>query len=184
MRKFSSSELASFLRRIDQMLTQPCDVVLIGGGAVGLYYDGTHVTSDLDFWSVSDPEFWKAAAQVNLTEPRVPVQHAMIATPPYNFEDRLLPMKLPRATRLRVFVPEAHDLVMMKVARAEAHDLAAIEDIHRASPLRLDTLAARYRETRPLVIGPKRLHQLQFLAAVARVFGDEAAAQLERDLGA
>ena len=35
-----------------------------------------------------------------------------------------------------VYVPEAHDLVLMKIARAEAHDLDAVEDIHRAAPRR------------------------------------------------
>jgi hypothetical protein len=167
--------LTAFLRRVDRELENDCDVVLIGGGAVGLHYIGTHVTADLDFWSASDPDFWQAVARANRNEPRVPVQHAFIATPPYTFEQRLIRLKLPRTKRLRVFVPEAHDLVLMKVARGEAHDLDAIEDIHRHTPLDRDTLVARYRETRPIVIGSKRLHMLQFLSTVARLFGDAVA---------
>jgi hypothetical protein len=37
----------------------------------------------------------------------------------------------------------------MKVGRGETHDLEAIEEIHRISPLSLATLVPRYEESRP-----------------------------------
>lgn len=54
MRRFSTREFEDFLRRVDAELDRPCTIVLIGGGAVGLKYKGTHVTADLDLWTVSE----------------------------------------------------------------------------------------------------------------------------------
>ena len=69
--------------------------------------------------------------------------------------------------------------MLMKVARGEAHDLDAVEDIHRTSPLKVGTLVERYRETVPQVMGSKEMHRLNFLAAIARLFGDEKAAEVD-----
>jgi hypothetical protein len=71
-------------------------------------------------------------------------------------------------------------MVLLKVGRAEAHDLDAIEDIHRVSPLNLETLIARYLETKTQVVGSIEGHRLNFLAAVARLFGDAAAEDVDR----
>lgn len=181
MRRFSTREFEDFLRRVDAELDRPCTIVLIGGGAVGLKYKGTHVTADLDLWTVSEASFWDAVERANAPPAeRVPVQRASIAEPPWSFEERLLPLELPGFTKLTVLVPEAHDLVLLKVARAEAHDLDAIEDIHRASPLDLETLVERYLETRPQVMGSLESHRLNFLAAIARLFGEADAEAVDR----
>ena len=68
----------------------------------------------------------------------------------------------------------------MKIARAEAHDLDAIADIHAASPLDVDTLIARWAETRTQIIGSKEQHRLNFLAAIALLFGAETARDADR----
>jgi hypothetical protein len=188
VRKFTTTECEDFLRLIDAELEDACEIVLIGGGAVALKYKGSHATTDLDLWSVSQSGgFWEAAARAKAKAPPhagVPVQLTTIAEPPYAFEERLLPLQIAGLRKLRVFVPEAHDLVLMKLARGEAHDLDAVEDIHRASPLDLETLVSRYRETRSQVVGNIELHRLNFLAAIARVFGDEAAAKVDAETAA
>lgn len=88
MRRFTTAECEDFLRRIDAELDAPCDVVLIGGGAVALKFKGTHATTDLDLWSISEVKatrggFWEAVerARAQVAEP-VPVQKATIAEPP------------------------------------------------------------------------------------------------------
>lgn len=183
MRKFKKSELEEFLLDIDGELRRRCTIVLIGGGAVGLRFEGTHATSDLDLWSISESSFWKAVEKVNArrTE-RIDVQKATIAQPPYTFEDRLTPLRIDGLSKLIVLVPEAHDLVLMKIARGEAHDLDAVEDINRNQTLSLPILIERYLETRSQVLGSLSLHQLNFLAAVARLFGEDVALQTQRRL--
>lgn len=203
-RKFTTQECEDFLRRIDAELDGPCEIVLVGGGAVALKFKGSHATTDLDLWSVSESRpprprrarkrkkapglevlsrtdgFWGAVGRAtSKTAEPVPVQKATIVEPPYSFEDRLTPLAIAGLTKLRILVPEAHDLVLMKIARAEAHDLDAVEDIHKASPLDLDTLVGRYRETTSQVVGSVEMHRLNFLAAVARVFGEQAAERVD-----
>jgi Nucleotidyltransferase of unknown function (DUF6036) len=183
--KFTSKEIAKFLTRVEAELTSACSIVVIGGGAVGLKYKTEHATTDVDLWAVSDPRFWAAAKRVNAAmRPQIPVQKATIAEPPYNFEDRLIPLALPGLRKLTVLVPEAHDLVLLKVARAEAHDLDAIEDVHASHPLDLAVLLERYIETKTQVIGSVTEHRLNFLAAIARLFGEATAEEADERLTA
>ncbi len=157
--------------------------MLIGGAALSLGYRSTHATADMDLWAPSRGPFWTAVEKVKKRAPTsVPIERATIAEPPYHFEDRLVPLKLRGLVHLTVQVPEAHDLVLLKAARAEAHDLDAIEDIHRAQPLSLDMLVDRYRETVPQVMRPKSRFKLKFLAVIARLFGEEQADTLEKHL--
>ena len=189
VRRFTNTECEEFLRCIDGELGGACEIVLIGGGAIALRYKGSHATTDLDLGSVSERRqspgarrggFWDAVTRASRkSNAPVPVQKASIAEPPYSFEDRLLPVDIPGLRQLRVLVPEAHDLVLLKVARGEAHDLDAIEDIHRASPLNLETLLERYQETTSQVMGSLELHRLNFLAAVARLFGEKVASRVD-----
>jgi hypothetical protein len=190
VRKFTTNECEDFLRLVDRELLAPCRVVLIGGGAVALKYKGSHATTDLDLWSIamanaSEREFWEAVerARSGTSEP-VPIQRAPIAEPPYSFEERLLPLPIAGLRQLEVLVPEAHDLVLMKIARGEAHDLDAVEDVHRSVPLDLETLIARYQETVPQVVGSKQMHRLNFLAAIARLFGEDTAAKVDAQTAA
>jgi hypothetical protein len=183
VRRFTRGDFEAFFRLIDAELAGPCTIVLIGGGAIGCAYRGSHATSDLDLWSASDAGFWAAAERANSkSAERIPVEKAAIAEPPYDFEDRLTRLSINGLSKLTILVPEAHDLTLMKVARAEAHDLDGIEDIHRAHPLSLDTLTERYLDTRTQVIGSLESHRLNFLAAVARLFGEDAAVRLDATL--
>lgn len=181
MRKFTTTECEDFLRKVDGELTKSCEIVVIGGGAVALKYKGTHTTTDLDLWSVivrggKESVFWEAVERARTTASSpVPIQKATVAQPPHSFEDRLIPHPIDGLRRIKVSIPEAHDLALMKIARGEAHDLDAIEDIHAAAPMELETLVGRYEETLPQVLGSKEMHRLNFLAAVSRLFGDDAA---------
>jgi hypothetical protein len=137
----------------------------------------------MDLWSPSRGAFWTAVERVKRREPSsVPIENAPIAEPPYHFEDRLVPLSIKGLAQLKVLLPEAHDLALLRTGRAEAHDLDAIEDIHRAHPLALETLIERYRETEPQAMGPKSRFELNFLAVIARLFGESTALELESEL--
>jgi hypothetical protein len=183
VRKFKPREFENFFRCVDAELDRACTIVLVDGGAIALAYHSSHATADLDIWKTSEEVFWDAVRRANakVRDP-VPVQKAAVAGPPYNFEDRLRLVNLPKLRRLKVMVPEAHDLVLLKTARAEAHDLDAIEDIHREQPLSLSTLIERYEETKGQVMGPPNRFKLNFLAVVARLFGEKIARELDQNL--
>lgn len=183
MHRFRPSEFEGLLRLIDEEMTEPCTVVVVGGAAIGLAYAPGHSTMDIDLMPVRSKPFWDAVerAQQRL-EARVPVEAVGIVQPPYEYEDRLRPLPIAGLKFLHVLVPEAHDLALMKVARGEAHDLAAIEEIHRISPLSLVTLASRYEESRPQFIGHPANLRLSFLALVAKLFGEGEAERLDREI--
>jgi hypothetical protein len=71
----------------------------------------------------------------------LPFQVTTIVDAPEGFEERLERLSL-NLTSLTIFVPERHDLAMMKVARGYEHDLEALEDVHRLQPLGMDTLTS------------------------------------------
>jgi len=88
---------------------------------------------------------------------------------------------LPHLERLRVFVPEKHDLVLMKAIRGYEHDLEAALQIHANSPLDLETLGGRFQDEMTPIGDPVRIRG-NFLHLVDSLFPD-AADDVARRLG-
>lgn len=174
MRAYTPAELRRFLAAVDQALARPAEVVVIGGAAAAIEYGVATGTRDIDTWTRVHAELAAAAARAReATGLSIPFARSSIADGPHDFESRLERV-LPRLRRLKVSVPEKHDLVLMKVLRGDEHDLQAIEAIHRHSPLDLSILVARYSEEMgSTIIEPRRL-RAQFLVAIERLFPDEA----------
>ncbi|MBS2033241.1 MAG: hypothetical protein JST54_35535 [Deltaproteobacteria bacterium] len=164
---------------MDAELAEPTAIIMIGGAVVCLAFASPRSTRDIDLWQNAEQAFWEACARVDARGNGVPVQVAAVAEAPYTFEDRLreLPLGL---NKLRVLVPEAHDLAMMKIARGDQRDLEAVEAIHQASPLVAETLLERFRETE--VTGRRQLFEIKLLDAIARLFGEDRARAMEAEL--
>jgi hypothetical protein len=173
-RSYDPKELEAFLRLLDRELTSPVTITVIGGAAIGLVYDTRHATTDIDLIPIGLKAFWAAVDRAQQVHP-VPLQAVSFFVAPYDYEDRRSPLPLEGLERLTVLVPEAHDLVIMKAGRAEAHDLAAVADIHARRPLDLETLVLRYYDARTQVTGSLADFTLNFLAVVERLFGTPAA---------
>jgi hypothetical protein len=95
----------------------------------------TRATDDIDAWTAIQTELAAAAEKARAaTGLDVPLEKSGVADAPFDFESRLQRI-LPGLRRLRVMVPEKHDLVLMKAMRCYEHDLQAIEEIHAHSPL-------------------------------------------------
>jgi hypothetical protein len=183
MRVYTPRELRRFLAAMDRALDHPEDVVVIGGAAAALEYGVASGTRDIDTWTRVDESLAIAAERASrATGLGVPFSRSGVADGPHDFESRL-ERTLPRLRRLKVMVPERHDLVLMKVLRGDEHDLQAIEAIHHRSPLQLSTLVTRYREEMSAtIIDPGRLRG-QFLTMVERLF-PERLDEVSRRLGA
>ncbi|MGC4001043.1 MAG: DUF6036 family nucleotidyltransferase [Anaeromyxobacter sp.] len=182
-RSYGYEALAGFLRVLDAELTRPTRITVIGGAAIGLLYDTRHATTDIDLTPGQGEAFWAAVdrARLRAHEP-VPIETAGIFQPPYSYEDRCLHLELSGLRQLQVFVPERHDLALMKIARGYAHDLQGIADVHAVQALDLDTLVARYHESRTQVIGSAEMFKLSFLAAVETLFGEATASTVAQRL--
>jgi len=179
--RYHPDELDRFLREVDRELAEPVTIIIIGGAAVAMGYGSKRPTKDIDLWTNPDKPFWEAVERVRLrTGIFIPVNPTPEADPPEGFEERLQPYSLDGMARLRVYLPERHDLVMMKTARGETPDIEAILDIHAQQPLELDVLIQRYPEMMPM--GPPSRFRLRFLAMIAAVFGEPVAEDVERQL--
>ena len=139
-------------------------------------------TRDIDTWTRVHADLAVAAERARQTTGlAVPFAQSGVADGPHDFESRLERV-LPRLRRLKVIVPEKHDLVLMKVLRGDEHDLQAIEAIHQRSPLDLSILVKRYQdEMSATIIDPGRLRG-QFLTMVERLFPSDLDSA-ERQLG-
>jgi len=183
MRVYTPQELRRFLAAMDRALDRPAEVVVIGGAAAALEYGVATGTRDIDTWTRVHESLAVAAERARQTTGLgVPFSRSGVADGPHDFESRL-ERTLPRLRRLKVMVPERHDLVLMKVLRGDEHDLQAIEAIHQRSPLELPILVKRYREEMSAtIIDPGRLRG-QFLTMVERLF-PEGVDEVARRLGA
>jgi hypothetical protein len=147
-------------------------VVVIGGSAAALHYGVTRATHDIDTWDAIRADL-AAAIEIaqRTTGLPIPMGTSGVAAPPYEFESRLERV-LPALARLEVYVPERHDLVLMKTMRADEHDIQAIVEINANFPLDLETLVRRFRFEMDAAIGdPQRLRG-NFLVVVERLFPD------------
>ncbi len=180
MRTFLRQQLEEFLGAVDAALDRPVEIVVIGGSAAALNYGVAAATRDIDTWTEVEEALAAAAekARVN-TGLDVPIQKSGVADAPVEFESRLERV-LPGLRRLKVLVPEKHDLVLMKAMRCYEHDLAAIVEIHARAPLDLSVLVNRFRQEMTPIGDPVRIRR-NFLVVVERLFPDSVY-EVEREL--
>lgn len=182
MQRHDRGTLKRYLMSVDRHLAEPLRVVVIGGAAAALAYHARAVTSDIDTKDTVPTALEEAAAKARAeTGLEIQVQPVAIYDGPYEFEDRLVELDLGFA-KLKVEVPEKHDLALMKIVRGYEHDLEAIEQMHRYEPLALETLVERFRSEMKHVTKRGGELRLNLLALVARLFGDIAATRTEQKL--
>lgn len=96
VKPFLPEELAQFLQKIDEFLTQDCNLIVIGGAAAVLAYGATKATTDIDL-ATALPEHLEAAIGLarEATGIEMPVSHVGVFEPPYDYEDRLAALQNP-----------------------------------------------------------------------------------------
>jgi hypothetical protein len=181
MRYYVRAEIERFLRAVDVALKRPATIVVTGGGAAALKYRIDDPTTDIDTFSALGADLRRAIAVARrATGLAMPFEQSGVADGPHGFEDRLLGA-MPRLGRLRVLVPERHDLALMKTVRGDQADFAKLQAIHARQPFDLALLLQRYEEEMGhVVIDPLRLRG-NFLALVESLF-PEAVPLVEKAL--
>lgn len=179
--EYGVAQLTGFLERLDAALSAPARSVVIGGAALALGYGVPRGTRDIDVIS-ADPAVDAALEALASSGVAIPVERVGVYDAPHSFEDRLRELPMPSLNKLKVRVPEAHDLVLMKLARGDARDIDGIQRLHQVAPLSLETLVARYREMLPGFIGRPMELKLNFLEAVELLFGGDEAKRLDGEL--
>jgi len=175
MRRYNRVELVTFLKSLDAELADPSELLVIGGAAATLRYGATATTKDIDTWNSIPATVHEAAARARTkTGLAIPMEQASVADAPYHYEDRTrrAPLKL---KRLRIRVPERHDLALMKIIRGDRHDEDVIAEIHAKHPLDPEVLIDRFENEMGHVVKDERILRQQFRLLVQRLFGPEAA---------
>lgn len=176
-REFTRSELVRFVQAVDRNLASPTSIVIVGGSAAMLGYDARVRTSDIDlFESDSDAGIFEEASELAREETGLPVdvEKAVVTDIPDGYLDRAREVDL-RLEHLSVIVPDEYDLVLSKTVRSWDHDVGAIVEIHRNSPLDLNVLVERFeKELLPIAVTDKKKLCLNLAMVVARLFGMDA----------
>lgn len=118
----------SLLSEIDRRATNRIDLVCIGGFAVTVAYGAPRTTADLDvLWTIHDPAataVLELAARGSALHKRfgVYIDQVSVATPPCNYQERLDELFSGAFAHIRIFVPDAYDLALLKLDRNVQRD--------------------------------------------------------------
>lgn len=181
-RPFVPEEIRVFLGAVDEFLSRPAKIIILGGTAIALH--GVRAgTTDVDTRETDLVELESAIAQARAkTGLDIPVSSPGVADVPYDCEERLESVS-GVWTKLTVRVLEPHDLALSKAVRGNEHDLAAIEKLHEVKPLVFEILVSRYLDEMGHAVGnfDDRLDP-NFVLMIQRLFGEVAAEDAEDQL--
>ncbi|MBI3534297.1 MAG: hypothetical protein HY072_02245 [Deltaproteobacteria bacterium] len=102
-----------------------------------------------------------------------------VAECPFDYETRIEQQNIPGLKNIQIFVPEKHDLALMKVVRGDENDIEGIIRIHQASGLNPHLLISRFCNEMGHVHGDPRRLRFNFLNTIERVFGSDALREAE-----
>jgi len=156
----------SFFAEVDAQLSAAVQLHCCGGFVVTQLYGVARTTSDVDFLGVVP---YVAGALTEIAGRGSPLhrKHKLyldavtVATPPENYEDRLVPMFPGVWPRLSLFALEAHDLALSKLERNGERDRDDVQQLARAGQLNPEILKERYyNELRPNLLSHEARHDL------------------------
>ena len=170
------------LQTVDRHLTKPAELTIFGRAALALGFENSPpafaATHDVDAilplaWLAAEDEnldFWEAQQKTNVElEPAgLYITHLfreleIILSPDWIDHRVRLTLQLPK---LRVFRPATLDLVLTKMARGDANDIADIHFLLNNEKLSADQLRAAFQRAR--VPNVPEIHEL-FQAAQPKV---------------
>jgi hypothetical protein len=145
----------SFFAEVDASLTEEVHLHCCGGFVVTQLYGVARSTSDVDFLAVV-PNVQRELTEIAGKGSPLHRKHKLyldavtVATPPEDYEQRLVPMFPGSWTHLRLHALEAHDIALSKLERNYERDRDDVQHLARAGHLKPETLKDRYyKELRP-----------------------------------
>jgi len=142
VKTFGRDLIAAFLAEIDNMLHEPVVMEIVGGAAALLVHGARSETKDINSLSAFDQRLLRLAP---FTTHKIPMEQATVPYAPSVYEERRYRPDLP-FRNLVLWVPERHDILLMKALRAAENDLQVIKEMHKAKPFHLETIIERYND--------------------------------------
>lgn len=152
----------SFLRKLDEQLSQPTEIHCFGGFVLAEHYGLLRPTADIDILESrgTDPgTIVRLAGRDSPLHRRygVYIDVVGVTTVPEDYESRLSTVSGDRFTHLLVRALERHDLVLAKLQRSSDRDREDVEALARGPGLDVAVLRTRYeKELRPFLGRPDR----------------------------
>jgi hypothetical protein len=156
----------SFFADLDILLTENVHLHCCGGFVVTQLYGAPRTTSDIDFLAVVpsvQAHLIAIAGQGSALhrKHKVYLDAVTVATPPEDYEERLVPMFNGAWTHLQLHALEAHDIALSKLERNLERDRDDVQHLARAGHLNRETLRDRYfKELRPNLLAHEARHDL------------------------
>jgi len=152
----------SFFKEIDRSLDSEILFHCFGGFAIDYLYGLPRSTSDADvIGMVIRPHYnhlIKLAGEGSALHKKFGVYLdpvGTLAVVPDTYDERLIEITPPSFNYLRLYVMEAHDIVLSKLGRNAPHDIEDVKYLAKAAKLDTAVLRERYEnELKPYVIGP------------------------------
>ena len=178
---FNRDELVRFLTELDQELSRHTDLVIIGGASLTLAYNFLNTTIDMDLLNKITADLFEAIEKAkSKTHLDVRVSTVGVYAQILNMEQRLVSPPDMLFKNINLYVPEKHDLALLKAARLEPRDMEDIRGLHNADSLNPETLFQRFKaEVLPLNSGDDNLLKGKFLEMIEMLFGEDMADAME-----
>jgi Nucleotidyltransferase of unknown function (DUF6036) len=147
----------SFLREVDQFVSEETHLHLLGGFVVTVVYGAPRSTSDLDALTTikPDPRLLKFAGQGSELNSRYKVylDPVGVAPIPENYEDRLTLLFPGVYTNLRLFALDPYDIALTKIERNIERDRDDVKYLAKTIPFDLNILRDRYHHELRVYLG-------------------------------
>ena len=147
----------SFLKEIDQSLSEETRIHCLGGFVVTVVYGAERSTVDIDALSLveRDSAIWEFAGRGSNLHKRhhVYLDRVGIAPLPENYKDRLTEAFIEVFKNLRIFVLDPYDVALAKIERNTARDRQDVLYLAQAVPFDLETLKQRYHDELRIYLG-------------------------------
>lgn len=155
----------SFFADVDARLSENVHLHCCGGFVVTQLYGVARTTSDVDFLGVV-PNVWRNLIEIAGKGSALHRKHKVyldavtVATPPENYEERLVPMFPGTWAHLRLDALAAHDLALSKLERNLDRDRDDIQRLAHAGHLKPEILKQRYYDELRPNLGNQDRHDL------------------------
>ncbi len=178
---FNKDILERLLIETDANLSKATDLVLIGGTALVIKYLSPRATMDVDTYNKVSKELkeaWKKAEKVVGVE--VPLSQSPISVGPYSMEERFTIFKDLKLKNLKIFVPDAADIVLMKIPRLFGKDRDDISHLIKYSKIPDSVLLKRFKEEVDHIVGDQKNLRSHYLLAIEDNYGKSIADKHEK----
>lgn len=153
----------SFLSELDAAAVEPIDFHCLGGFVVSLAYGANRTTSDVDVLTFVPKTEASALVDLGQKESALHKRHKVyldlvnVATPPEDYNQRLVEMFPGTFKNIRLFALDPYDIALTKLERNSPKDREDMKYLARTVPFDLEILRERYRkELRDYLLVPER----------------------------